>query len=59
MQYSLWDDFLNTFIFIEEITTDQVLNVYQCGGSLISNSVVLTGESSWYFSRSFKTIEFF
>lgn len=31
-------------ILKEELAAEQVLNVYQCGGSLIHPSVVLTGE---------------
>jgi plasma kallikrein len=30
-------------ILKEELAADQVLNVYQCGGSLIHPSIVLTG----------------
>lgn len=30
-------------ILKEELAAEQVLNVYQCGGSLVSPSVVLTG----------------
>lgn len=32
-------------ILKEELAAEQVLNVYQCGGSLIHPSVVLTGTS--------------
>jgi len=30
-------------ILKEEVAAEQVLNVYQCGGSLITANVVLTG----------------
>lgn len=30
-------------ILKEELAAEQVLNVYQCGGSLINPSIVLTG----------------
>lgn len=33
-------------ILKEELAAEQVLNVYQCGGSLIHPSVVLTGKKN-------------
>lgn len=48
-EYSSAKTFTDINIFTEETAADQVLNVYQCGGSLITPNVVLTGNSTKNF----------
>lgn len=46
-------------ILKEEIAGDQVLNVYQCGGSLIHPGVILTGKIIYYWQLMFSNFSSF
>jgi hypothetical protein len=45
-------------ILKEELAAEQVLNIYQCGGALITPSVVLTG-NNFFFSAHNTILNFF